>query len=230
MLIYSANIPFFYKKERIRCSLSVVCWNEEKIYDDLFNARLSAKELDRYRRMKSEKRKRQYAFGRISAKLALGYIDGVKKKSSAITIINSEMGNPIIENSKYCVSISHSGNYAASFVFPSDFFSFGIDIEHINARRMEALKFATQSTEPIKREIEDLTVAWCMKESLGKAMLCGFRESFESFAIKNMEFTNGKYIADYEHHPEYRSIALCDQNIAMAITYNSALTLAMSHI
>ena len=64
-----------------------------------------------------------------------------------------------------------------------------------------------------------------MKESLSKALLCGFSQPFETFRIKNLQQlanNDATYYATFAHYPQYKCIAkIIDptKNIVVAVTY-----------
>ena len=221
MIIKNILLPFFLPEKGIVCSLSIV--NSEK--SDL--SWLSDQELERYHEISSEKRKLHYALGRIAAKHAIISVDP-NYIPQQINIMNSDKGNPIVERCDYRVSLSHSKNYALGLAFNK--FAFGIDIEHIDKNRLSALKYITNEDEPIALNERDLTIAWCMKESLSKALLCGFNMPFEPFSIKQINLYDDIYVADYKHHPEYKSIAMLLEDFAIAITYDARLTIDYASI
>ena len=206
------------KKDVFVAKISIVqC---EKLPFETVEKWLSARECGHYRSFRSEKRTHQYAMGRIAAKNAIMELLGLKYPKE-IDISNVEAGYPIVKNAK--ISITHSNNCAAAIAFLSES-SFGIDIEQINATKMQALSYISLENEPIEQKPEQLTIAWCMKESLSKALLCGFREAFETFRIKSLQVADdgNTYQAEYEHYPQYKGIAKVigsEKNTVIAVTY-----------
>lgn len=191
---------------------------------------LSSEEISKYFDFGSEKRRKHYLWGRIAAKTALKrlilrtfyeFYDSLPSSltESDIFISNEAGGAPKIDRigakefaENFGVSVSHSGEYAAAVAFPADV-SCGIDIEMVNPSKIDALRRPILPGEPFnQRDLEDpeiLTVAWCLKEALSKALRCGFTESFEHFRIKDLQrqdADDGRYIARYEHFPQYKGI------------------------
>ena len=198
---------------------------------------LNMNELHKYKSFGSEKRKYHYIMGRIAAKNAFMQLTMQLTKEQnpqEICITNTQEGYPVIESDMdYTVSISHSGNYAAAIVFRKNtsFFrndmSCGIDLEYINSEKIRALKKISLQNEPIEHNVNSLTIAWCLKESLGKALLCGLNNDPETFRIKRYFQKNDKctYQAEYTHHQQYIGIAKIintdtENNIVCAITHN----------
>ncbi len=216
MIINNISLPFFLVEKKIICSLSIVNSNAIEL------SWLSNQELDRYHKISSEKRKLNYVLGRTAAKHAI-ISQEPKYHPQKINIINSNNGNPLVECCDYFVSISHSKNYAVGLAFKDPAFAFGIDIEHIDTNRLLALKYITNDDEPTTLNEKDLTIAWAMKESLSKTLLCGFSIPFEDFSIKQISLYDDIYVADYKHHPEYKSVAGLLNDFALAITYDARL-------
>ena len=143
---------------------------------------LETSELDRYHSFGSEKRRHQYVIGRIAAKNAIMKLIDVRDPTQ-IDISNAKDGHPITENAE--ISITHSNNYAAAIAYSTES-TFGIDMESINEQRIKTLSYISLENEQIKQNPTQLTIAWCMKESLSKALLCGFSQPFETFRIKSL--------------------------------------------
>ncbi len=187
---------------------------------------LGTSELDRYHSFGSEKRRHQYVIGRIAAKNAIMKLIDVKDPTQ-IDISNAKDGHPITENIE--ISITHSNNYAAAIAYSTES-TFGIDIERINEQRIKTLSYISLENEQIKQDSTQLTIAWCMKESLSKALLCGFSQPFETFRIKKLQqLANNDattYYATFAHYPQYKCIAkIIDptKNIVVAVTYMDIL-------
>ena len=183
---------------------------------------LGTSELDRYHSFGSEKRRHQYVIGRIAAKNAIMKLIDVKDPTQ-INISNAKDGHPVMENIE--ISITHSNNYAAAIAYSTES-TFGIDIERINEQRIKTLSYISLENEQIKQNSTQLTIAWCMKESLSKALLCGFSQPFETFRIKSLQqLANNdatSYYATFAHYPQYKCIAkIIDptKNIVVAVTY-----------
>ena len=241
MLNFLKNADFKIKNYDIQLNLqvSIVQCNIQYSHfqKNLAEKLLNTNELHKYESFGSEKRKYHYIMGRIAAKNAFMQLTTQLTKEQnpqKICITNTQEGYPVIENDMdYAVSISHSGNYAAAIVFRKNtsFFrndmSCGIDLEYINSEKIRALKKISLQNEPIEHNVNSLTIAWCLKESLGKALLCGLNNDPETFRIKRYFQNNDKctYQAEYTHHQQYIGIAKIintdtENNIVCAITHN----------
>ncbi|MBR1734300.1 MAG: 4'-phosphopantetheinyl transferase superfamily protein [Alphaproteobacteria bacterium] len=229
------KIPFsFNKNEEISKSDSDVIGScvikFRKFEDELFHKWLSDKELSFCNRFKSEKRRKHYAMGRIAAKIALMQIKG-DINPTTINIINATKGYPLFENElDYAVTISHSKNYAGALVF-SKKRKIGMDLEYIDSTKICALKRTILPQEKIEENIIPLTVVWCMKESLSKALLCGLYDSLDTFCIKDFICDNNfTYQAKYKYYPQYMGIAKIidpQENMVLAITADSYITICL---
>lgn len=173
---------------------------------------LSLEEQSRYEQFGSQKRKGQYLLGRIAAKIAIKRLitknpEIFSLPSSAdiaeneVVIGNLENGAPKITkiHESLCnflqelgISIGHSNDFATAVAFLKPI-SCGIDVEKISASKIRALQKVQLSGETLLEEnAENLTVAWCLKESLSKALGTGFAQSFENFRIKELEYIKPK--------------------------------------
>lgn len=194
---------------------------DDALLSDFVEHWLSARELNAYHSFNSEKRKQQYAMGRIAAKNAIMQLTNLKIPRE-IDIFNAKNGNPLSEISK--ISITHSRIHAAA-IASTGRSSFGIDVERIDADKISALSCISLKGEPINtQDCKQLTVAWCMKEALSKALLRGLKKPFETLRIKTFQTTDKRvYFARYKYHPRYKCIAKIinsEEKIILAIAYN----------
>ena len=180
---------------------------------------LSDKELESANSFGIEKRKKQYCLGRITTKKALSlFTNEVIFKD--ISVVNEKSGYPIIKNSLYSTSITHADEIVASLVFKKEF-SFGIDVQDIRARAIKIMKYITSDGEQIPNNPESLTMAWTMKESLSKALKCGFRIPFEELELVDLFQKENIFFCSYAKHREFKGIALVAGNSSFAITYQA---------
>jgi phosphopantetheinyl transferase len=84
-----------------------------------------------------------------------------------IEILYSESGKPLLTNSSDFISLSHSQNFIGILKAP---FNVGLDIEEINERILKVKKRFLNEDEIllIGNKIENLTIAWTIKEALFK--------------------------------------------------------------
>jgi phosphopantetheinyl transferase len=178
---------------------------------------LSDKELERLRSIVSEKRRREYVLGRIITKNALSTLVG-KIKHQDVSTLNETSGCPVIVNSDYAVSISHSGGLVASLVFEKRH-SFGIDVECISEKNIRAAAHVTSEQEPVPRNPEHLIIAWTLKEALSKALKCGFYRSFDEFSLSWFAQSSKICHCSYANHPEFFGIACLTCDYSFAVSY-----------
>ncbi len=84
-----------------------------------------------------------------------------------IEILYNEDGKPLLTNSDYFISISHSQHFIGIFKAP---FNIGLDIEEINGRVLKIKQRFLNNEEQILfgTNIENLTLAWTLKEAMFK--------------------------------------------------------------
>jgi phosphopantetheinyl transferase (holo-ACP synthase) len=213
------EFSFFNGENEEKCVLSIAYMSDF----DLENVEewLSVKELEKLNSFGLEKRKKQYYLGRLTTKKALSLLaDGLTFQ--AISVVNEKSGHPIIENSSYATTITHTNEIVASLVFKSEF-SFGIDVENVRKGSAKAIRSAISDEEQIVDDIESLTVAWTLKESLSKALKCGFRAPFEEFELTNFSQNNNIFFCSYAKHREFNGIALTYNDCSFAITYPAGI-------
>lgn len=125
----------------------------------------------------SEKRKKEYIYGRIAAKFALRLLS----TNSEAIIRNDSIGKPyFVGRSDFSLSITHSHGIVAVLVFPAEM-RCGIDLELINERRKDTLNkmFSTSHG-----SIYKLTELWTLKEAMYKT---GTNEKLEYAATPKMK-------------------------------------------
>jgi len=84
-----------------------------------------------------------------------------------IEILYNEDGKPLLTDSDYFISISHSQHFIGIFKAP---FNIGLDIEEINGRVLKIKQRFLNNEEQILfgTNIENLTLAWTLKEAMFK--------------------------------------------------------------
>ena len=97
--------------------------------------------------------------------LGAGYL--LKKYLPLGEIKTLENGKPYLEHDPY-FNVSHSGEYVVLAIHPS--FPLGVDIEHIDEKKIDAIKFVLDDEEKCIDDTETLFRIWSNKESLIKCM------------------------------------------------------------
>lgn len=188
---------------------------------------LSPIELEISQTMGAEKRQREFLFGRIIAKHGLKKLCNLQ--SNSIDIIKEENGRPIIKNSDYAVTISHTKNIIISFVFHKKNI-FGIDVEMVRLNKMHTIKRILSDSESSHDDIQTLTAIWTLKESLSKAIGCGFTVPFENFEISNLKKDGHIIQCSYNKHKNFCGLAICNEKISFAFSFLGSYKINMNHI
>lgn len=200
----------------------VIIVNSSELSEKSVSDWLTAQESERYRSFSSKKRKKQFLMGRIAAKSAVIKLEEGIITPKMLNIFNLPNGAPRIEGTSLLVSISHSDDYAVAAAFPHDY-AVGIDVEHIRPDKMKALAYFNSPDEPIKQTPQMLTVAWCAKEALGKALLCGLNASPDTFHINALKTIKESeiYSCQYVNHKNFlNTTIILNNNLVVAFTHN----------
>ena len=176
---------------------------------------LSPREIEVYSKFTSIKRKHEFIAGRIACKkaffkLILDKTDCLKKFSS-VSVLNTETGSPFIDNSDFCVSISHSHGIAIASACKH---AVGVDIEQINPKKIDTLK--RMSSEYPSENYRDLTVLWTLKEALGKALRTGIIKEFSHYRTENFHCEGKIYHCKFKNFP-FSGVAITNDTYAIAI-------------
>jgi 4'-phosphopantetheinyl transferase len=210
------RIPFSSGGKDSACGLALV---ETRDFNQFSPEKwLSISELERFNSIGSEKIKIQFACGRMAAKTALAIFENVARSNVDVDIANDGNGKPIVSNSAYEVSISHSGEWSVGLAFPKEF-AFGVDVEQMRENRLNALKYINHESEPIPNNLQSLTVAWTMKEALSKALGLGFNLPFQELAIANFWGKDCIFECEFTKHKAFRGLAISYGNISLAMVY-----------
>ncbi len=127
----------------------------------LLKVQLEPEELEKVNSFKLETRKRQYLEAR---RIVQGHFDVNER------IVYTAEGKPILQNSKWAISLSHSGDYLA--VILAEKFEVGIDLQkftskmpRITQRFIHEKEWAYINKE---QEMDYCHYLWCAKEALFK--------------------------------------------------------------
>ncbi|MDR2645887.1 MAG: 4'-phosphopantetheinyl transferase superfamily protein [Holosporaceae bacterium] len=165
----------------------------------------------------SEKRKKQYYCGRMVTKKALSFFtNGLIFRD--VSVINEASGHPVIQNSYYATSITHTNEIVASLVFKIEF-SFGIDIENIRKNAINALRSVITVGDHVPDDLNCLTVAWTLKEALSKALKFGFRLPREELELILIPQSANIFSCVYTKHPQFLGKARIYHDKSCAIAY-----------
>lgn len=143
-------------------------------------------------------RKHSFLLGRFAAKKALAqhFNNGIEEKE--YNIENGIFGEPILENKRAHIAISHTKTYGVALV--SDLYTpVGIDIEFIQSPLCES-NFYTQREVSIfktqarwENEKDIYYFIWSAKEALVKYLKIGFTISLDILEIKSVSYNDGVF-------------------------------------
>lgn len=182
-------------------------------------------EQQTYNKYKQSRRKESYLLGRYCAKQAIKTLSK-NMDFSSFSIISGQFNQPLIRGtgtSGLSISISHSQSYAAAIAF-YDSAPFGIDIQTVQSENKKSmLSIGTNSEiELIKEtgwnEESALTLLWCAKESLAKAIKTGFLIAPQNFEISSIKSCNGYVIVSYKNFPLFTSFVFRYFTTVVSIT------------
>ena len=195
---------------------------------------LHPEEIEYFRTLTFEKRKKSYLVGRYAAKQAIKISSG-EQNLHAISIQPGIFNQPIttcISEQNLQVSISHCGEIGAGLAFP-EAHPLAIDIEKVEAGRRELLESQlTQAEQKIMREVfisydRALAVAWTAKEALSKVLKTGLTTPVHIFEIENVKSEIDYTISFFHHFGQYKAISfdagiyvcsiVCPKNTEVAI-------------
>ena len=197
------------------------------VNDTLINHKVShdllhQSEIQELEKLSYERRKRSFALGRLSAKLALNELAN-DIPSSSIHIESGVFGFPVIhcaEMKSTQVSITHSGSLGVSIAFDEKH-PMGIDLEKINLKNAKAISNQISTNEQsLLREIgklnlEGFTAIWSAKEALSKILKTGMMIEFGLLEINHIEVQQETLMFEFKNFGQYK--ALCHTNAQYAI-------------
>lgn len=140
-----------------------------------------------------EKRQRDFLLGRKALHIALSSMQK-NLNQCPHELQYGVLGQPLLKNNTFLdISISHSASIGLAVVFPRELL-FGIDLE-----QLENPAASQVALEPSERELFESaqlnasvypTLAWTIKESLGKSIKCGLNLSSDAAAIDSIKREN----------------------------------------
>ncbi|MFX0197996.1 MAG: 4'-phosphopantetheinyl transferase [Candidatus Hodarchaeota archaeon] len=175
---------------------------------------LHPQELDYYKTLPVEKRKRSFSLGRYSAKKALSALTG--ESDLQCTLIERGLFNhPVLVNPNHQniqVSISHCDDIGVALAFP-EALPMGIDVEKVDPDKNKVLE--SQMTEKEKELIKStpcsystlLVVLWTAKEALSKVLKTGLMSPFTISEISSLTVGQGTMVCNFRNFAQYKGIA-----------------------
>lgn len=184
--------------------------------EDYFEALqyLHPQELNYYKTLIVEKRKKSYLLGRYSAKKAISALVGEENPQNTL-IKQGFFNHPVvisINNQNVQVSISHCEDVGAAIAFP-EALPMGIDIERVNPHITNVLE--SQMTE---KEIElsklfpysydtVLILLWTAKEALSKVLKTGMLTPSQIYEIKSLTVKHSCIVSKFKNFTQYEGIS-----------------------
>lgn len=182
--------------------------------------KLTSNEYSFFSGFSSVVRAKSFLCGRIAAKEALTLLDECAAKRD---ITKSENGQPVVMDSSFDVSISHSKDIAVAVAYPK-YLSFGVDIEFINPKHEQALKRMS----PRAASIKEATALWTIKEALSKALGTGVILDLETYDEMDLQATDDVYSCSFRNFSDYSGIALCNSKLALGIVFPAFCVIPIS--
>ncbi len=188
-------------------------------------------ELEHLIKIKYEKIKRQFIWGRVAAKYALESIDS-NIIFNDINIIKGSFNEPIIreiKNETLKVSILHSKNVAIAVAYPKEI-SCGIDIEYISekSKKLTNKLITNEEMKLLSSIVEYKTLMgiylWTIKEAISKSVIKGLSLPISTYAINKFYKCNNVYYGNYRNFKDYRYICKKYKKYIISISSNCKMT------
>lgn len=225
------RIRVLYKEKECIAVVSVCSWhNYENEVIHFFNK----DELLQYYQYKYEKRRIDFALGRIAAKNAImEYTDEIEPQK--ILIKNGYFNQPVVSYGglgNVQISISHCDHIGIAVAFPEELL-IGLDIEKVNGNLVDILdrqltdkeKSLYNSCEVSKEEIA--TVLWCAKESISKTLKIGFTVPLDVFEINEIIKDKNSLICKYSKFTLFQTNIYRTDQYFIAVTCPSGCTIIL---
>lgn len=166
---------------------------------------LSPMELELYRNITNEVRRREFLMGRYAIKKNL--LDNLPLGQEKFTNISVEYGSlrfPIIKDELVEVGLSHSKTYVFSMLYSKDNVV-GVDMETIRADIPIMEILSASEKEVIAHADSPFTFAYIFfscKEALGKALKIGLLADYSIYEIESMDTT--QILNKDVHHIQFK--------------------------
>ena len=173
--------------------------------------------------------------GRLCAKVAYNvHVFGFSFENfKNVQISSGIFGYPLLENNPCAVSISHTKEAAIAFAFDHNIL-LGVDIERVDPKNTETLSTIIKEDAPSLNKFSldvALTVCWCFKEALSKAIKTGITIPIEILEIESIYPTNNPLVLEgrFKNFPQYRGLAQIRNNLVIAIVFPQQLNPRADH-
>ncbi len=208
-----------FRKEVIE---NVVCIVEEVDLSFPPDYILSNLETEKYNKFKSDKGRIEYLLGRYASKIAYNKISGKCIPYESISIENGIFEQPILNSNFWDISISHAHHIGAGIIFDKKF-PIGIDLERLNIKNIKLIQEKVYKEEIIdvidQPEVVYLTVIWCLREAVSKAIKTGLTIPIDLLKLKKLSKVSNWFLCEFENFPQYYGAAQVIENYVFAIAH-----------
>ena len=211
--IYADKLVLKSTKQTYKAGLCLCRLHKTSDYSALLPY-LHPKELDYYKTLPAEKRKKSYSIGRYSAKKALSALIGERNLKNTF-IDRGLFDHPIVvnpNNQNIQVSISHCDDIGAALAFP-EALPMGIDVERVDPDKKEVIE--SQMTEDEKELIKSfscsystlLVLLWTVKEALSKILKTGLTFPFKISEISGLTGNQDTLVCNFKNFAQYKGVS-----------------------
>lgn len=211
--VYSSKLSLKATERTFKAGMCICQLHSTADYADLLQY-LHPQELDYYKMLPVEKRKRSFSLGRYSAKRALSALVGESDLQGTL-IERGFFNHPVVvnpSNKNIQVSISHCDDIGAALAFPESF-PMGIDVEKVDPDKNNVLE--SQMTEKEKELIKSfpwsysalLVLLWTAKEALSKVLKTGLMAPLEISEVSRLTVEDGAITGNFKNFGQYKGIS-----------------------
>lgn len=227
-LINTKELIFNAHNQTVKVTVCVVELLSELLEDCSF---LSDYELDVFRQIEFDTRRKSFLLGRIAAKNAISHILKTQPLNK-IEIRNGALNQPIVEVEKQPgpeISISHCGRIGVAAAFSHNIL-LGVDIEKISEERISTLQKVSTENESLLLSIKissinRYTILWTAREALSKCVKTGFTIPFHFFEIKALSEEWWGYSGEYLNFEKFKFISILLQDSILTLCFPTTLIL-----
>jgi len=175
---------------------SHIAYVSDLIFEDLkknYREFLTKSEIDKFEKLQYVKRQTTYLLGRYASKMAVAkYLN--EENFKAIEIKTATLEHPVVMHLSYEtpeITLSHAGNIAIAIAHEPGHV-LGVDIEKFDPSKLKVFQHEMTPNEIELCQDYDGDQAiiansiWTVKESLSKAIKCGFMVPFKLLEVKEI--------------------------------------------
>lgn len=159
-----------------------------------------------------EKRKLEFLYGRLCAKLAYSRLTGKNAFDSGMCIKSDRNGAPFTDDGARFVSITHDGNLAAAIVTNKEKLYAGLDVQKTSLKNTDVIfKFINEHEKSLFKDCtptfgSDFTASamWVAKEAMSKLLGYGFGV-YDALEIESIEKSNN-VLVDFKNFKGFKVV------------------------